>query len=333
MFRRKIIILLFVIFFIEKITIYAKNPEWITNPNKIYSRDIYEFGIGEGKEEKEAENNAFSSLAKVFGMSVKNDTKAQQRFVKNAQGVEDTAVLEDNITVEAQHDLINVRIVERYYDSKRKKYYALAVMNKKETVPLIEKRIKENIDTIKIYLKKSEIEKDPLHKYSLVDLAYVVSLKNDSFQQQLMILDSSRKVEIEDAYRSNSLESMRNDIIQSMTFAVENSELFSSVQLVIEQMLSDFGLKISKNNPTYIFKENISYNGNDTGYGLYVLNYTLLIELVDTNNKRLTSFTFKGKEVGANEDAAKKVVAGKLSKSIKDSLTEEFGNFLNTMIE
>ena len=82
MFRKKIIILFFIIF---NITIYGKTPEWITNPNKIYSRDIYEFGIGEGKEEKEAENNAFSSLAKVFGMSVKNDTKAQQRLVKNAQ--------------------------------------------------------------------------------------------------------------------------------------------------------------------------------------------------------------------------------------------------------
>lgn len=330
MFRKKIIILFFIIF---NITIYAKTPEWITNPNKIYSRDIYEFGIGEGKEEKEAENNAFSSLAKVFGMSVKNDTKAQQRLVKNAQGVEDTAVLEDNITVEAQHDLINVRIVERYYDSKRKKYYALAVMNKRETVPLIEKKIKENIDIIKNYISKSEAEKDPLHKYSLVDMAYMVSQKNDSFQQQLMILDSSKKVEIESAYQSHNLESMRNEIIKNMTFSVENSELFESVKLVIEQMLSDFGLKVSKSNPTYIFKENISYNGNDTGYGLYVLNYTLLIELVDTNNKRLTSFTFKGKEVGADEENAKKVVASKLSKNIKDSLTKEFGDFLNTMIE
>ena len=310
-----------------------KQPAWISDAKKVYDASKYEFAVGSGNSEKEAENNAFTSLSRVFGMTVKMDTKAQQRFIQNSKGAEKDSTLEDNTLVEAQHDLINVRIAESYYDSKKKKYYALAVMNKKETVPLIVNKVKENLETIKNYINKSNNEKDLLRKFSLLDMAYIVSLKNDSFLQQLMILDSSVNVEIEDNLKSPVIKDKLDDVSQNITFAVNTGEFSSSVKLVIEQMISDLKLKMSSSNPTYTFKENISYDGNDTGYGMYVLNYTLLLELVDYNGVRITSFSFKGKEVGANEENAKKVVATKLAKSIKEPLSEQFGEFLNNMLK
>ena len=310
-----------------------KQPEWISDAKKVYDATKYEFAVGSGNSEKEAENNAFTSLSRVFGMTVKMDTKAQQRFIQNSKGVEKNSTLEDTTLVEAQHDLINVRIAESYYDSKKKKYYALALMNKKETVPLIISKIKENSKTIKNYLNKSNNEKDLLRKFSLLDMAYIVSLKNDSFLGQLMILDSSSNIEIEDDLKSSVIKDKLDDVSQKITFAVDTGEFSSSVKLVIEQMISDLKLKMSSSNPIYTFKEHISYDGNDTGYGMYVLNYTLLLELVDYNGVRVTSFSFKGKEVGNNEENAKKIVGTKLAKSIKEPLSEQFGEFLNNMLK
>ncbi len=310
-----------------------KQPAWISDAKKVYDASKYEFAVGLGNSEKEAENNAFASLSRVFGMTVKNDTKAQQRFIQNSKGTEKDSTLEDNTSVEAEHDLINVRIAESYYDSKKKKYYALAIMNKKETVPLIISKIKENVETIKNYINKSNNEKDLLRKFSLLDMAYIVSLKNDSFLQQLMILDSSVNVSVEDDYKSQNIKNKLDDVSQKITFAVDTGEFSSSVKLVIEQMISDLKLKMSSSAPTYTFKEHISYDGNDTGYGMYVLNYTLLLELVDYNGVRVTSFSFKGKEVGTNEENAKKIVGTKLAKSIKEPLSEQFGEFLNNMLK
>lgn len=241
--------------------------------------------------------------------------------------------MEDNTLVEAQHDLINVRIAESYYDTKKKKYYVLAVMNIKETVPLIVSKVKENTKTIKNYINKSDNEKDLLRKFSLLDMAYIVSLKNDSFLQQLMILDSSVNVNIEENLKSSIIKDKLDNVAKNITFAVDTGEFSSSVKLVIEQMISDLKLKMSASAPTYTFKEHISYDGNDTGYGMYVLNYTLLLELVDYNGVRVTSFSFKGKEVGANEERAKKVVGSKLAKSIKEPLSAQFGEFLNNMLK
>ena len=325
---------IFLLSIFVSINLYGqKQPAWISDAKKVYDASKYEFAVGSGNSEKEAENNAFASLSRVFGMTVKNDTKAQQRFIQNSKGTEKDSTLEDNTLVEAQHDLINVRISESYYDAKKKKYYALALMDKKETVPLIINRINENVETIKNYINKSDNEKDLLRKFSLLDMAYIVSLKNDSFLQQLMILDNSVNVSVEDDYKSQNIKNKLDDVSQNITFAVDTGEFSSSVKLVIEQMISDLKLKMSANNPTYTFKEHISYDGNDTGYGMYVMNYTLLLELVDYNGVRVTSFSFKGKEVGANEESAKKVVGSKLVKSIKEPLSEQFGEFLNNMLK
>ena len=325
---------IFLLSIFVSINLYGqKQPAWISDAKKVYDVQKYEFAVGSGNSEKEAENNAFASLSRVFGMTVKNDTKAKQRFIQNSKGTEKDSTLEDNTLVEAQHDLINVRISESYYDAKKKKYYALALMDKKETVPLIINKINENVETIKNYINKSNNEKDLLRKFSLLDMAYIVSLKNDSFLQQLMILDNSVNVSVEDDYKSQNIKNKLDDVSQNITFAVDTGEFSSSVKLVIEQMISDLKLKMSANNPTYTFKEHISYDGNDTGYGMYVLNYTLLLELVNYNGVRVTSFSFKGKEVGANEEAAKKTVATKLAKTIKEPLSEQFGEFLNNMLK
>ena len=325
---------IFLLSIFVSINLYGqKQPTWISKPSTVYNENIYKVGKGEGASEKEAENNAFSQLAKSFSIKVKTGSSERYMAIESIKGVSETVSFEDNTSVEAEHDLINVRIAESYYDAKKKKYYALAVMNIKETVPLIVSKVKENTKTIKNYINKSDNEKDLLRKFSLLDMAYIVSLKNDSFLQQLMILDSSVNVSVEDDYKSQNIKNKLDDVSQNITFAVDTGEFSSSVKLVIEQMISDLKLKMSANNPTYTFKEHISYDGNDTGYGMYMLNYTLLLELVDYNGVRVTSFSFKGKEVGANEEGAKKVVATKLAKSIKEPLSKQFMEFLNNMLK
>ena len=327
--KNLIIFIILSIFF--SINLYGqKQPVWISKPSEVYNENIYRVAKGEGLSAKEAENNAFSSLATSFRLKVKTDSSERYMAI---EGISETVSFEDNISVEAEHDLINVRIAESYYDAKEKKYYALAVMNIKETVPLIVNKVKENIETIKNYINKSDNEKDLLRKFSLLDMAYIVSLKNDSFLGQLSVLDSSVNIPIDNNFKSQSIKNKLDEVSQNITFSVDTGEYSSTVKLVIEQMISDLKLKMSANNPTYTFKEHISYNGNDTGYGMYVMNYTLLLELVDYNGVRVTSFSFKGKEVGANEEAAKKTVATKLAKTIKEPLSAQFGEFLNNMLK
>lgn len=130
--KKNLIVFIILSIFVS-INLYGqKQPVWISKPSEVYNENIYRVAKGEGLSAKEAENNAFSSLATSFRLKVKTDSSERYMAI---EGVSETVSFEDNISVEAEHDLINVRIAESYYDAKEKKYYALAVMNIKETVP------------------------------------------------------------------------------------------------------------------------------------------------------------------------------------------------------
>ena len=56
---KKQFILLLSIFF--SINLYGqKQPVWISDAKKVYDASKYEFAVGSGNSEKEAENNAFT---------------------------------------------------------------------------------------------------------------------------------------------------------------------------------------------------------------------------------------------------------------------------------
>lgn len=323
-----------ILIFLISCKLYSqKIPEWISNPTKKYPSMIYEVGVGSGASQKEADSSSFIVLSSAFGISVKQDTKAQKKFIETSKGVEKNNSLEDNSLIESEHDLINVRIVERHYDSKLKKYYSLAVMNKRETIPLIEKAVHDNVTNIKSYIDKSKIEQDNFKKISVLEKAYMLAMKNDSFLQQISVLDNGNNLKIEDNVKSHSIKSMIDNIYKNTTFHINTTEISPSIKLAIEQMISDLKLNISSNNPTYIFKENITYDGKDSGYGIYVINYTLLLELLNSKGERMASFTFKGKEIGENENDAKKVLMTKLGKSIREPLKNQFEEFLSGILQ
>ena len=64
-----------------------KQPEWISNPQKVYDKNIYEVGVGQGISEKEAEDNAYSVLANIFGMNISVDTKANEKYIETIRGI------------------------------------------------------------------------------------------------------------------------------------------------------------------------------------------------------------------------------------------------------
>lgn len=88
------------------------------------------------------------------------------------------------------------------------------------------------------------------------------------------------------------------------------------------------GFKISSN-PSYTFRDKFTFDGNDTGYGMYIMNYTLILELINYNGDRIAYFKFRGKDGGSSEKDAKKVIMNKLAKDINLNLSSQISNYLD----
>ena len=312
--------------------LFSKEPLWIFNPYDTYSKKIYEVGVGNGKTEKEAENSAYSALANIFGMKISVDTRANEKYIETSSGVEEIRILDNNTRIEAEHNLINVKIDKKYYDEKRNIYYAIAVLNKKETSILLEKKIKENLNVIKSYIRKSDIEKDLLNKYSAMYIAYIFSEKNNNFLSQLSIIDNSKNIMIDDEFKMDNIKIKLENIKRRITFSIESEDITPNVESAIEHSISELGFKISSN-PSYIIKDKFTFDGNDTGYGMYILNYTLILELLDYNGDRIASFKFRGKDGGTSEKDAKRVVMNKIVREINAKLSDQISDFLDEKLK
>ena len=304
-----------------------KQPEWIENPSKVYDKNIYEVGVGQGLSEKEAEDNAYSVLANIFGMKISVDTKANEKYIETSLGVEEIRSLDNSTKIEAEHNLINVKIDSRYYDSKKNRYYAIAVLNKKETISLLNKKIKDNIKIIDSYILKAGSERDLFDKYYSLYIAYIFSEKNENFINQLSILDNLAKMDILDSYRIESIKSNMENIKRKISFGIDAFDITPNIESAIEHSISDLGFKISSN-PSYTFRDKFTFDGNDTGYGMYIMNYTLILELVNHNGERIASFKFRGKDGGSSEKDAKRVIMNKLAKDINLNLSSQISNYL-----
>ena len=79
--------------------------------------------------------------------------------------------------------------------------------------------------------------------------------------------------------------------------------------------------------------DKFTFDGNDTGYGMYILNYTLILELLDYNGDRIASFKFRGKDGGASEKDAKRVVMNKIVREINSNLSNQISDFLDEKLK
>lgn len=308
--------------------LFSKEPVWVLNPYDVYNKKIYEVGVGNGRTEKEAENSAYSALANIFGMKISTDTRAIEKYIETSSGIEETRILDNNTRIEAEHNLINVKIDEKYYDEKRDIYYAVAVLNKKETSVLLEKKIKENVDVIRTCINKAAKEEDLLNKYSSLYMAYIFSEKNSNFLLQLSIIDPLKDINMSDRFKMDNIKLQLEDIKRKITFSIETIDITPNIESAIEHSINELGFKISSN-PSYIIRDKFTFDGNDTGYGMYILNYTLILEIIDYNGDRIASFKFRGKDGGSSEKDAKRIVMNKIAREINKNLSNQISDFLD----
>jgi len=60
----------------------GKRPGWIDNPSRLYPESEYLTGSGSGSTRKEAENDAFASLAKIFSVEIKVNQSTINRYLE-----------------------------------------------------------------------------------------------------------------------------------------------------------------------------------------------------------------------------------------------------------
>lgn len=288
-------------------------------------------GVGEGNTLENAKSAAFASLASIFGTTIEQDIRSTETLTDESS----TSSIEQDIKLASEHNLVNVKIDKTYSDKREKTYYAIAVMHKEKTVIILESMISQNLKDISSYASEANDEPDLLKKYALLNYAIDISKQNEVYVAQIVHLDiiKANSIYTPSLLTTQALRSEASSVANKTTFSISMSPEASQIAAPIKKVLGNMNMRISSSNPTYQFEDSFDTKGSEI-YGLYTMDYTLVITLKNTQTgAAIKTFTFEGKDLGDDESDATKNAMNSLSKSIEKTLESQFNEYLNDILK
>lgn len=145
-----------------------KRPDWIDGTSSFYSEEEYLTGVGSGGSRREAEDAAYTALARIFRAQVQSQTQEREHLRQGeAQGkirTERTVDLSQSIEVSTQKVLENVRISEHWVEPETRVHYALATVFRRQAAAALAERIGGLDRQIAVSLAEAEASDKPLQR-------------------------------------------------------------------------------------------------------------------------------------------------------------------------
>ena len=171
-----------------------KMPEWTTLPTSVYPSETYMNGTGSGENRESAELEAVKNLSSIFGQTVKSNSvaskKMEQALSDGKVSFSSSGNLQQNITsqIEAEN-LIGIEIAEYFYNSPEKKWYAIAVLDRKKTAAVYLDLIQKNDAVVRQSIAESEKNPHSFYGYSEICFAADIASENDRLLKNLTVID------------------------------------------------------------------------------------------------------------------------------------------------
>ncbi len=321
-----------IIFFSVNISLAYTAPIWYIQND--YDKDKYLIGLGEAYNLEEAKSQAFADIGRVFGVSVKQNAQKKYLSYENDKKVISSTSFSSDVSLASHHNLVNVKIEKQEQDPKTRKYYILALMDKKETAVLLENTVYQNIEIISHYLTQIDKEDDYIIKSLLVNKALNISQQNDVFIKQMFILDKSlaQNINMPNAYKYQTLFSSVQMIDSQIKFNVSNQ--YDLLAHSIKNVLTDMDFNVSNNKPTHIFEPEFFIKKRSKFGDNYMIEYSLYIKIKNTKTGvEIKRFSFMGTEMGSDDTIAQQNAMNMLSIQIERDFKDQFIEYLVSLSE
>lgn len=313
-------------------------PIWVTDSSLVYPTPEYVINLGQGANQKEADNDAIEGLAAIFNRSISSNTQGSIDYSLEQRGgkvkVEKEKKLKQDICVSTKiTELVGVEIKERW-KAKDGTFYALAVIEKKKGARLYREKALACIDDIDKLLDVDDIQKGTFAEYFRVKNSLEKARELQVYKGCLSVLDKEEldsKIKHDDVgYSFTSLKLKTENIAKNIEIFVETSLDTKKLKPHFEKFFSQHGFTLSKNSSAR-YRLSVQLELSDPlelSKGRLAIRYNLAIELFDTRqNKTLFPFIFDGKETHFDERSVKSKIFKTLEKKAIDEFATSFAKF------
>ncbi|MDR1802802.1 MAG: LPP20 family lipoprotein [Treponema sp.] len=283
----------------------AAEPPWVRDPYAVYSRQANVAAVGFGSSREIAEKSALGRLVAFFGQSIQVDEKLTTSYLEAVRnGVmanwSDTTARDSGIITSAGMDtLVGAEIGDVWHNDKNE-YYAVAVLNRANTVRLYSEMIRANQAVIENLVNIPEAEKNTLEGFARYYFAAVIADVIVSYGNLLSVIgmyaDGSPAPAMKkgDDYRLLAL-----DITRTIPVGISvQNDRAGRIAGAFAGVFSGAGFMSGGDDPRYVLDaavtlEPVDLAGNQNKFS----RITLKANLVDTRlNVVLLPFDFNSRE-------------------------------------
>ncbi|MDR1866955.1 MAG: LPP20 family lipoprotein [Treponema sp.] len=309
-------------------------PPWVLSPRSVYPETTFVSAVGSGPSRSVAEKDALFKVAGVFGQSVQGETSVISWYSEAVQDglvkINKAEQIRDSLKVSVAMDsLIGAEVVEVWYDSTQRVFYALAVMEKAKTADLYASLITSNVQTIDSLTKGAE--KNSLEGYARYQLAATVADANAVFATVLTVIGAPRTapslLNLKKAvdYRLEAF-AIANTIPITVTVYGDRS---NRIQSAFESALNTQGFKSGRSNNRYTLAVNVNIAEVPLQPGVFYARMELHAQLIDNaSNTVLIPYSFTTREGHATLAEAE----NRTVRFAEQKITEEFGSLIQSTL-
>lgn len=225
-------------------------PEWIDGVSTAYPPGQYLLGVGQAGDRATAENQAYAAVSRIFKAEVNAQAKDWESYLvieQRGQSREERRLTLDSLTrVSTDKVLENVKVVDRWYDSKKRLHYALAGMHRPQAETAFMERMTELDRSIQEQVEASRRATDKLTKLRELRRASRNLVLRETYNADLRVIRASGQG-ISAAYRVNELtreleEFLATNLVVSVAMTGDHTE---PVQGALTEGLLKEGLQVT----------------------------------------------------------------------------------------
>lgn len=308
-------------------------PNWFLNKNSVFPSEIYISGLGEGKTEELAKNDAVSEISRYLKTNIKTSVYAKVISESNDNENNFSQKMEEIINISSSATLSELEYTKAYYEKKEKLWYCVAYIKRDDAWNLFLPKIENEKSNFYAAYNNGLLESEPILKYSLFSMAFDMGKE---FQE---VLNYARIIhpKNEEKY-SNDRETLNN--VHNLLLKEKNKcTLFIKTSGDYGNIVKAAITDIFSRTPFVVVGDEFSANykliaiieDNKIGTNPISISPSANIEITSKQNRSIcvVSFHLESKTTAYSLEKARKKAYPQLAEVMKQNLVNNLPKFLN----
>ncbi|MBI4396608.1 MAG: LPP20 family lipoprotein [Elusimicrobia bacterium] len=230
----------------------AKAPAWVNGQDPAYPDSTFITGVGVAKDLDGARSNARAEISKVFQARIQQsltDTQTESSAsVDNRRGPAlGTQESEMSTKVTTDSLLEGVQIAAAWFDKKKNKQYALAVLNKPNLRRTLSTQITEKEEAIQARLSQAKAAPTPIEKAKGYAQALRLCRERGELSARRRVVDPAGMADLSLNGSEAEIQKSLDESLAKIQFVVEaEGETDSRLKDALKDRITRMGFKVSE---------------------------------------------------------------------------------------